>query len=174
MPSRSSDGEELWRSDGTAAGTQMMRDLQPAGAGRPWPYGVVGRVVFTADDGTGLALWASDGTAAGRLSAPTLGAQYRITLDLAWVNAGAAVGLGASNTLWGNVPLPAAIPGTSCFVNVALDVLLPVQTNARGQAMVAISIPATPNLLGQTFYAQWLIADPFPATGIVTTRGGAA
>jgi len=65
-------GEELWRSDGTAAGTYIVRDLQPPGInGPPWVYGMIGdRVILAADDGTGLALWASDGTAAGTLRLP--------------------------------------------------------------------------------------------------------
>ncbi len=108
------------------------------------------------------------------LGVPTLGAQYRIRLERARVNTGAALSIGVSNTLWGAVPLPFAIPGTSCFVNASLDVLLPAQTDARGQAMMVIAIPALTHLLGAPFYVQWLIADSFQPAGVVTTRGGAA
>ena len=61
-------GFELWRSDGTARGTRMVKDINP---GRGWSnlYGItaVGRVIyFTADDGVhGAELWRSDGTARG-------------------------------------------------------------------------------------------------------------
>ncbi len=61
-------GFELWRSDGTARGTRMVKDINP---GRGWSnlYGIkaVGRIIyFTADDGVhGAELWRSDGTARG-------------------------------------------------------------------------------------------------------------
>ena len=61
-------GVELWRSDGTDAGTVRLRDINP-GAGDSTPAGfteVGGRLYFTADDGAhGLELWATDGTAPG-------------------------------------------------------------------------------------------------------------
>ena len=60
--------EELWVSDGTAAGTRMVADLNPEGGSRPgslWSLG--GRVYFLAGDALGRSreLWTSDGTAAG-------------------------------------------------------------------------------------------------------------
>jgi ELWxxDGT repeat protein len=61
-------GRELWRSDGTAAGTGLVADIA-AGlpTSNPRDLTVVGStVLFTADDGDhGLELWRTDGTAAG-------------------------------------------------------------------------------------------------------------
>lgn len=61
-------GSELWRSDGTAAGTFLVADVR-AGAAGSSPFRLVasqGSVFFSADDGvSGAALWRSDGTAAG-------------------------------------------------------------------------------------------------------------
>jgi trimeric autotransporter adhesin len=61
-------GCELWRSDGTAAGTRLVKDINP-GAGSSKPFhlaSVAGTLYFGADDGThGHELWRSDGTAAG-------------------------------------------------------------------------------------------------------------
>lgn len=69
-------GVELWSTDGTAAGTFMVRDIRP-GAGsfstiineNPPYYSTAtlgGEVFFGADDGTGVRqLWATDGTTAG-------------------------------------------------------------------------------------------------------------
>jgi ELWxxDGT repeat protein len=61
-------GRELWASDGTAAGTRLVKDIRPgAGGSQPDKLTRVGsRVYFIADDGRhGRELWASDGTAAG-------------------------------------------------------------------------------------------------------------
>lgn len=62
------NGDELWFSDGTLAGTKMVKDIN-AGSGSASPRFLVemgGKVYFQADDGTnGVELWVSDGTAAG-------------------------------------------------------------------------------------------------------------
>ena len=64
-------GRELWRSDGTALGTFLIRDLCPGSCGSRFPnwsdMAPLGdRVVFAADDGVhGLELWITDGTAVG-------------------------------------------------------------------------------------------------------------
>ena len=61
-------GVELWKSDGTAAGTVMVKDIDP-GASGSFPAhltNVNGTLYFAANDGThGEELWKSDGTAAG-------------------------------------------------------------------------------------------------------------
>lgn len=68
-------GVELWRSDGTAAGTSRVADLRPGLKGdattppaSSYPNGLkaIGRMlVFAADDGYGQELWVSDGSTAG-------------------------------------------------------------------------------------------------------------
>ncbi len=66
------EGFELWSSDGTTAGTQLVKDIRP-GVGNSIPQlsGVrfaasETHVFFAADDGTnGLELWRSNGTTAG-------------------------------------------------------------------------------------------------------------
>jgi ELWxxDGT repeat protein len=63
------DGK-LWSSDGTAAGTLLVKDIRPVtdtDAGNlPFAVALNGRILFTADDDVfGRELWASDGTAAG-------------------------------------------------------------------------------------------------------------
>ncbi len=61
-------GSELWTSDGTAAGTSLVRDLNPSGGSSPSNLvNLGGTLMFTASDGTAgvLGLWKSDGTAAG-------------------------------------------------------------------------------------------------------------
>jgi ELWxxDGT repeat protein len=61
-------GDELWFSDGTAAGTTLVRDIRPGPTGSGIVnLTVVGRsVFFQANDGvSGEELWVSNGTAAG-------------------------------------------------------------------------------------------------------------
>jgi ELWxxDGT repeat protein len=61
-------GRELWKSDGTAAGTALVRDIAPGPVGS-LPSALraaAGQLFFTADDGThGRELWRSDGSDAG-------------------------------------------------------------------------------------------------------------
>lgn len=62
------DGTQLWRSDGTAAGTTMVTSLNASGGGlNPSDLlAVNGELYFTADDGTdGMQIWKTDGTTAG-------------------------------------------------------------------------------------------------------------
>ena len=67
-------GRELWKSDGTDAGTMMIKDIRPGARGSTTHayYGLeklgikAGRVYLAANDGIhGFELWTSDGTAAG-------------------------------------------------------------------------------------------------------------
>jgi ELWxxDGT repeat protein len=64
-------GRELWISDGTAAGTELVDDVNPTeGLGSELSFftAVGARLFFVADDGThGPELWMSDGTADGTL-----------------------------------------------------------------------------------------------------------
>jgi ELWxxDGT repeat protein len=59
---------ELWKSDGTSAGTVLVKDMWP-GVGSASPSGLTsinGTLFFTAENGiNGRELWKSDGTAAG-------------------------------------------------------------------------------------------------------------
>ena len=68
MASSTARGEELWKSDGTLAGTQLVKDINPGVAdSRPRDLlNVNGLLYFAANDGThGIELWRSDGTEAG-------------------------------------------------------------------------------------------------------------
>ena len=63
-----SHGYELWKSDGTEAGTVMVKDIWPGSSGSyvDWLTGVGETLYFRANDGVhGVELWKSDGTAAG-------------------------------------------------------------------------------------------------------------
>src|SRR5262245_62661971 len=61
-------GRELWKTDGTAAGTASVKDIRP-GSGSSYPEYLTdfnGTLFFVANDGVnGTELWKSDGTTAG-------------------------------------------------------------------------------------------------------------
>ncbi len=63
------DGRELWRTDGTEAGTWRVRDICPGQCSASFAAEIVvfqGQLYFEADDGVhGRELWRTDGTAAG-------------------------------------------------------------------------------------------------------------
>jgi ELWxxDGT repeat protein len=61
-------GVELWKTNGTAAGTKMVKDIKagPKSSGPANLINVAGTLFFTAEDGIhGRELWKSDGTATG-------------------------------------------------------------------------------------------------------------
>src|SRR5205085_9785048 len=67
-------GIELWRSNGTVAGTQIVRDINP-GVGNSSPLGLTklnGMYYFSAYDSTGSDLWQTDGTLAGTVKVKDL------------------------------------------------------------------------------------------------------
>ena len=68
------EGFELWRSDGTLAGTYLLKDIEPGRASsEPGGYVVVGSLLFfvATTDHYGKELWQTDGTPQGT----------RLTLD---------------------------------------------------------------------------------------------
>lgn len=60
-------GEELWVTDGTPAGTKMVKDINPGAVSSniEWLARFNDKVVFAANDGSGVELWISDGSSAG-------------------------------------------------------------------------------------------------------------
>ena len=64
-------GKELWVTDGTTAGTTMVKDINPGPSGSIGDHiyrqmsNFGGKVWFAASSGPGATLWSSDGTSAG-------------------------------------------------------------------------------------------------------------
>jgi ELWxxDGT repeat protein len=83
---RDAMGEELWRSDGTAAGTFRVKDIR-TGSDDSRPAGLTnvgGVLFFTADDGiSGRELWKSDGTPAGTVMVKDIGSGFSVDRILA-------------------------------------------------------------------------------------------
>lgn len=68
--SQSSTDMELWVSNGTTAGTQMVKNINPSGGAIDDASDLVALgayVYFVADDGGGSQLWRSDGTSLGTI-----------------------------------------------------------------------------------------------------------
>ncbi|MES1241623.1 MAG: hypothetical protein ABUT39_08380 [Acidobacteriota bacterium] len=82
-------GLELWTSDGTVAGTRMVRDLRP-GSSEPTDLVVFqGNLYFTAAGEGGIReLWRSDGTEAGTVRVASLGVFHSGALSRLTVHAG--------------------------------------------------------------------------------------
>jgi uncharacterized delta-60 repeat protein len=97
------NGIELWKSDGSLAGTTMVKDIQ-VGTGNSNPTNLVnfnGEVYFVANDNIrGVELWKSDGTEAG-------------TVLVRDINANAASSNPANLTVVGNVLYFSANNGTN-------------------------------------------------------------
>jgi ELWxxDGT repeat protein len=69
FPATDAAGSELWKTNGTAAGTVMVKDIA-SGSGSSTPRNFVaanGLVFFAALDAAGVELWKTDGTEAGTL-----------------------------------------------------------------------------------------------------------
>jgi len=98
-------GLELWKTDGTATGTVIVKDIHPAGYSYPTQITAWGdRVVFSADDGThGTELWISDGTEAGTT----------LVKDLSPGTANSVLTLGSGNSVvsGGNLYFTAKLSG---------------------------------------------------------------
>jgi ELWxxDGT repeat protein len=97
-----SAGVELWRSDGTEAGTYRLKDVEPgpASSDPAWFQALDGKLYFAASDSAaGRELWVTDGTVAGttRVADVVPGPQ---SSDPAWLTAS-----GASLWFAGNSPL---------------------------------------------------------------------
>ncbi len=169
-------GIELWRTDGTTAGTVRLGDVNPGGAGsRPSPLTRCGSsLLLSADGGTiGIELyripapasWYQYGLACrgglgnfpqiGANGAPEVGnASFAIT-----VTDGRANTTGAMLVGFGALALPF---GGGCTLLVDLfgpSLSLPLATNARGDGSVRFPIPPNINLQGLVAFAQAALVD---------------
>jgi ELWxxDGT repeat protein len=66
---------ELWKSDGTTAGTIKLKEINTGGSSNPWQFREVnGKVFFTAQTATsGEELWVTDGTMTGTKQVKEIG-----------------------------------------------------------------------------------------------------
>src|SRR5205814_687354 len=125
------NGTELWKSDGTAAGTVLVKDINPGSTGgvpnSSNPTNLVtigGTVYFAADDGAdGQELWKRNGTAAGTTLVNDINPGVHTSVPNNFTPVGGTLFFTASdatngNELWmsdgtgpGTVPVKAINPG---------------------------------------------------------------
>lgn len=182
-------GYELWKSDGTAAGTQMVVDLRPGRASGCLPEGWSSpetsgfvfapagaqRALFLGDDGNGgVELWRTDGTAAGTV----LHADLQPGVLDAWPSAptrcGTRLVFAATQTefpasaigreLFAMPTMAVAEPfGTPCALSLATAPLARgVGTPSIGNSAFALGVDVAPN-------AVCTVAIGTPTDAVVST-----
>jgi ELWxxDGT repeat protein len=106
--------DELWESDGTFAGTHLVKDINTNPNGQTTadafnrfasslgtPFTVFGNIIiFGAYDGANFTLWRSDGTDAGTFSLANVNAGFSGALPTAFVDADAVYFEGGDGGVW--------------------------------------------------------------------------
>lgn len=122
-------GAELWKSNGTSAGTVLVKEINPTASAGSAPASLKafnGLLWFTATDGTnGVELWKSDGTAAGTVMVKDIEAGANASTPLLLSGAGSTLFFSATTaangrelyksdgTAAGTVLLKDFLPGAS-------------------------------------------------------------
>jgi ELWxxDGT repeat protein len=135
------NGRELWRSDGTAAGTFMLRDIVPGATGsEPANLAAVNNTLyFSANDGkNGRELWRTDGTSVGTVRVKDIAGGAASSSPTSLVNVGGTLYFSANDGASGRELWKS--DGTSGGTVRVKDIL--VGTNGAGPAYL-ISMSGT-------------------------------
>ncbi len=161
-------GLELWRSDGTNAGTFLVKDIFPGPtSSNPQDLTVSGgKVYFRANDGVGGAeLWRSDGTEAGTLLVKDIlaagSAQPDFLVDVGGILFFSASGA-AGNELWrsngtteGTVQAADILPGVAgsspqSIVGIGSKVLFTANDGVHGRELWGLNLNVAPDAVDDT------------------------
>jgi ELWxxDGT repeat protein len=133
-------GSELWKTNGTSAGTVVVKDVAPGGYGSYPAYltNVNGTLFFTAPDGPhGTVLWKSNGTAAGTLVVADISPAFSLLGHRNLTNVNGTLFLSANDgvhgqELWKSNGTP-ALPTMACTVTSSgkATARLPAQSWSR-------------------------------------------
>jgi ELWxxDGT repeat protein len=112
-------GNELWKSDGTSAGTQLVKDIHPSGSGFLTQDQVVlaevnGSLFFRVNDGNaGFELWKSDGTSAGTVMVEDIWPGSEHSYPRSLTNVAGTLYFAPSTAAYGREPWTLEVPATS-------------------------------------------------------------
>jgi hypothetical protein len=104
---------------------------------------------------------------------PSLGRPYQAEVRAANASPSAIVLLGASDTMWGSVPLPlplVSLGGGTCTLYVSMDVLVPLPLQG-GRGTLTVQVPNVVALLGSNVFHQAAHPSAANALGWVFTEG---
>lgn len=122
-------GSELWMTDGSAAGTVLVKDIWPGpGNAQPRDFTRVGRyMLFSANDGSsGTELWRSDGTAAGTVRVADIHPGPEGSLPWGLIACNGRLFFGATNGSPGLYVSDGTAAGTVRLAEVILGIYSPV------------------------------------------------
>jgi ELWxxDGT repeat protein len=126
-------GMELWKSDGTGAGTALVKELVPGSDGG-YPYGLIGvgsTLFFAAGDGiNGTELWKSDGTSAGTTMVKDIWAGSGDSYPFSLKSVGGELYFSADNGTKGDELWKS--DGTSSGTTMVKDIWPGIQSGAAG------------------------------------------
>ncbi|MFO1054821.1 MAG: S8 family serine peptidase [Planctomycetota bacterium] len=109
---------------------------------------------------------------------PQIGATMTVTIRSAPPGSMAALVHGGDASNWGGFALPAAfdpIAAPGCALAVRPDIVLSTAIAPTGQGSVVIHVPATPQMLGEVFFEQFLVLDRAAnALGVTSTAAARA
>jgi ELWxxDGT repeat protein len=163
-------GRELWTSDGTVDGTQLVRDINP-GPGSSSPSALsaaAGRLLLRACDAHGCRLWESNGTEAGTRPLADLDGLVPSTRV---VTAGSLAFFAATDSAYGAELRAASLSAVACIGDCdddgasTVDELLTMINIALGRTEVSLCLAGDANADGRITIDEILTAVNNALTG---------
>ncbi len=158
---------ELWKSDGTPAGTVLVKDINPGNGGSlPDNFTNAGGVLyFTADDGqSGRELWKSDGTAAGTVLVQDISSGSFSSLPQNLLYRDGTLFFSADDGLHGREPWKLELPYTALIASM----------NAAGNVQILSKTDRNDKLTISRSGANLLISDASPTPSARISINGLA
>lgn len=114
----------------------------------------------------------------GWFGLPQVGAPFDLHLERGLASSAALLAFGDSDAFYQGNPLPLSLqplgaPGCNVLCSLVATFFTP--TDPSGQAVVSITVPPAPGLVGTPFFNQWFVLDANAnALGMTTSSGGRA
>ncbi len=94
---------------------------------------------------------------------PHIGTSFRLLLDQARQLSAGSLLLGTSRTSFGTVTLPfdlTVLGAPGCALLASPEILVPLQSDARGTTAIGLTLPNDPGLVGSSVFGQAFLLDP--------------